>query len=313
MSENESIKDTPIAAQVPEPPESPEPIPTAVIKRRRISTFWIVPVIALGVVGYLLWSQVMRDRGPMITIVFDNAAGLEPGSEIVYRGVAVGVVRDLSLSPGLQSVSVHAELRPDAGGLAVEGTEFWVVRPELSLQRISGLDTLVGPQYIALRPGDAGAKRVRSFVALDEPPRVEPPNADALRLTLRADRLGNLTAGSPVLYREVRVGEVRHAALSDDATGVLVTIDIEPRYAPLVYTNTKFWRSGGVGFDFGLFSGLSVEADSLDALLQASISFATPEREGKRGIRVESGASFELKDRADEDWLRWKPVVELGS
>ena len=300
MSENEPVTPT------------SDPIPTAVVKRRRVSTFWIVPVLALGVVGYLLWSQVMRDRGPMITIVFNDAAGLEPGSEIIHRGVTVGVVRDLSLSGDLQSVSVHAELRPDSSGLAVEGTAFWVVRPEVSLQRIAGLDTLVGPRYIALQPGKAEGNPVRSFMALDDPPRVAPANSDALRLTLRSQRLGNLSTGSPVLYREVQVGVVRSAHLSNDATGVVVTVDIEPRYAPLVHENTRFWRSGGVGFDFGLFSGLSVEADSLDALLQASIAFATPESERKRGERVQSSHTFDLEDSPDEDWLKWSPVLDVG-
>ncbi|MAO20822.1 MAG: paraquat-inducible protein B [Phycisphaerae bacterium] len=303
---------TPEAAKPSNGPEPAGSVPTATIRRRRVSTFWLVPIIALGVVGYLMWSQTMRERGPMIAIVFDDAGGIEPGSEIIHRGVAVGVVREMALSGDLQSVSVSAELRPDAAGLAVEGTRFWVVRPEVSLQRIAGLETLVGPQYIALQPGDPAGNRVGSFVALDAPPRTAAADTDALRLTLRSDRLGNLAPGSPVLYREIPVGVVRDAVLSDDATGVLVTIDIEPRYAPLVHTQTKFWRTAGVGFDFGLFTGLSVEADSLDALLQASISFATPERESKRGDRVESGASFELEDGADEDWLEWMPVVEVG-
>lgn len=295
-----------------EPDPKPQPIPTATINRRRVSSTWLVPIIALGVVGYLVWSQVMRDRGPMITIVFSDAAGIEPGSEIIHRGVTVGVVREMALTGDLQSVSVSAELRPDAAGLAVDGTSFWVVRPEVSLQRIAGLETLVGPQYIAMQPGDAGGNRVGSFMALDAPPRTAPADNDALRLTLRSDRLGNLSAGSPVLYREIPVGVVRHAQLSDDATGVLVTIDIEPRYAPLVHMETKFWRTAGVGFDFGLFSGLSVEADSLDALISATISLATPESERKRGAQAKSGDVFDLASGVDEDWLKWMPVIEIG-
>ncbi len=283
----------------------------AVIKRRRVSSVWIIPVLALGIVGYLVWSQVMRDRGPMITIEFTDASGIETGSEIVHRGVTVGVVRQLKLSTDLETVAVVAELHTDAAGLAVEGTKFWVVRPEVSLQRIAGLETLVGPQYIAIQPGDPSSPRLDSFVALDAPSRIAPADKDALRLVLRADRLGNLSAGSPVLFREIRVGTVRDARLSSDANGVLVTIDIQPQYAPLVHKNTRFWRSGGVGFDFGLFTGLSVEADSLDALLNASISLATPENERRRGERAQNGDEFELRVSADEDWLKWKPAIEL--
>ena len=293
-------------ANTPSNPEAAT-IPTAVVKRRRLSSVWIVPVLALGVLGYVVWSQVMRDRGPMISIVFEDASGLELGSEIIHRGVTVGVVRELHLTQDHQSVSVLAEMHTDAAGLAVEGTQFWVVRPEVSLERIAGLDTLVGPQYIALQPGDSGGPRSDSFVALNAPPRVAPANRDALRLFLQTDRLGNLNTGSPVLYREVRVGSVRSARLSDDATGVLVTIDIDPQFAQLVHDGTRFWRSGGVGFDFGLFTGLSVEADSIDSLLNASISFATPENERKRGERSDNGDAFELFAAVDEDWLKWAP------
>ena len=294
------------------PPARMDAVPVAVVRRKRVSAAWLVPLMALVVVGYVLWAQVARDRGVMITIDFADAGGLEPGSEIIHRGVTVGVVREMSLSNDLQTVSVHAELRPDAEGLAVQGTQFWVVRPEVSLQRIAGLETLVGPQYVALQPGNLDGEQMRTFVALDSPPRIAPVDDEALRLTLRSGRLGNISAGSPVLFREIVVGVVRGAHLGEDATGVEITVDIDPRYAPLVYENTRFWRSGGVVFDFGIFSGLSVQADSLDALITASISFATPENEKRRGGRAARGGAFELHDSVDEDWLQWAPVLEYG-
>lgn len=291
-------------------------IPTAIIKRRRVSVMWVIPMLALAVVAYLTWSQVMRDRGPMITITFDNASGIEPGSEIIHKGVTVGIVRDMLLTTDLQSVSVTAELRADAAGLAVVGTSFWIVRPEVSLERIAGLETLVGPQYIAMQPGDSSnestSARTTTFTALNAPPRNAPADPGALRLTLRTDRLGNLGPASPVLYREIPVGSVRSAVLNNDSTHVLVTINIQPRYAPLVHANTKFWRSGGVGFDFGLFTGLSVEADSLDALLNASISLATPESQRRRGDPATTGDTFELEPSLNEDWLDWAPEIDLN-
>jgi len=75
----------------------------------------------------------------------------------------------------------------------------------------------------------------------------------------------------------------------------------------------KKGEAGVVGFDFGLFTGLSVEADSLDALLNASISLATPESERKRGDRFRSNDEFELESSVNEDWLKWSPVIELGT
>lgn len=285
-------------------------IPVAAIRRRRLSWTWVVPIIALGFVGYLLWSQVAREKGTMITIRFVDAGGLEPGSEIVHRGVTVGVVRSVALAPDQSGVDVVAELVPSAQQLAVEGTQFWVVRAQVSFGKIAGLDTLIGPRYIALRPGSHEQPAARSFVALEEAPAAELSADGSLHLVLRSDRLGTLSAGNPVFYREIRVGSVRDARLTDDSTAVLINIEIEPRYAPLIRTNTRFWRSGGVGFDFGLFSGLNVQADSLEAALSASVSLATPEK--RIGERVVPGAEFELADSVDEDWLKWSPRIELG-
>jgi len=290
---------------------SEETVPVAMVRRRRMSLTWLVPLAALAFVGVLVWNQVARDRGPMITIRFQDAGGIGHGSELRYRGVTVGVVRGVHLDRGLEGVEVRAELSPSAAGLAVEGTEFWIVRAELSLQRVAGLDTLIGPNYITLRPADPQGTPVRAFVAREAPPVASAPSDGSLRLVLSTDRLGTLGAGAPVLYREIRVGTVRGARLADDATGVLVSIDIEPRYAPLVHEKTRFWRSGGMGVDFGLFSGLSVRADSLESMMMSSISLATPER--KPGERTESGAVFELSDEADSDWIQWSPPIELPS
>lgn len=285
-------------------------IPTAVVRPRRISWAWLVPLSAVLLVGAMLYVDLVRDRGPRITILFDDAAGIRQGDAIVHRGLSVGVVRHLRLTEDMTGVIATAELARHAAPLAVEGTEFWIVRPELSLERVAGLETLLGPQYIAARPGPLGAPAADEFVGLDAPPALEPAADGTLRLTLRADRLGSLGPGSPVLYREIRVGSVRSARLAPNATHVLIAIDIEPRFAPLVRDNTRFWRSGGVGFDFGLFRGLSVRADSLTSAINSGVSLATPRRPGDA---PSAGAVFELADTPDEDWLEWSPEIELGT
>jgi paraquat-inducible protein B len=304
MSESGSKPDEPDKSIVS------DEIPTAIIRRRRFSFAWVVPIIALAIVGYMIYTQVAHEKGTMITIRFDDASGLEPGSEIRHRGVTVGIVRAVALDDDLAGVEVRAELVPGASRLAVAGTRFWVVHPTVSLKGIAGLDTLLGPKYIALQPGDPGGAIEHAFVALDEPPAAEPMRDGSLRLVLRADRLGTLSPGNPVLYREIRVGSVRDARLTNDGTAVLINIDIEPRYAPLVHDKTRFWRSGGMGVDFGIFSGLSVQADSLEAVLSSAISLATPTK--KPGERAKPGDEFELADEVDGDWLKWSPRIELG-
>lgn len=287
----------------------PDPVPVALVRpSRRLSTAWLIPLAALILVAVLLIAHLTRARGPAITIRFDDAAGLTPGAEIVHRGLAVGIVRDLRPTPDFQSVLVTAELTPQAARLAAEGADFWIVRPEVSLQRIAGLETLIGPRYIAVRPGPPDAPAQSDFVGLESAPRLGPPAEGSVRHTLRAARLGSITPGSPVFYREIPVGRVRAADLAPDATGVLIALDIEPAYAPLVRDNSRFWRAGGLGVDFGLFRGLSVRAESLDQFVNTGIAFATPTRPGNP---PGPDRMFDLADSPDKDWLEWAPAIPL--
>jgi len=287
----------------------PEAVPVAAVRpARRFSTAWLIPLAALIFIGVLLIAHLTRARGPVITIRFDDAAGLAPGAEIVHRGLAVGIVRDLRPTPDFQSVLVTAELAPEAARLAADGTDFWIVRPEVSLQRIAGLETLIGPRYIAVRPGPEGAPAQTAFIGLEVAPRLGPPAEGSVRVTLRAARLGSITPGSPVFYREIPVGQVRAADLAPDATGVLIALDIEPAYAPLVRDNSRFWRAGGLGVDFGLFRGLSVRAESLDQFVNTGIAFATPNRPGNP---PGPDRRFDLADAPDKDWLDWAPSIPL--
>lgn len=287
----------------------PETVPVATLRpSRRFSTTWLIPLAALVFVGVLLFTHLTRARGPVITVRFDDAAGLAPGAEIIHRGLAVGIVRELRPTDTLDAVLATAELTPEAALIAVDGTDFWIVRPEVSLDRIAGLDTLIGPRYIAVRPGPAGAPARSDFDGLADPPRLTPAADGSVRITLRAPRLGSVAPGSPVFYREIPVGAVRAADLAPDATGVLIALDIHPAYAPLVRDNSRFWRSGGLGVDFGLFRGLSVQAESLDQLITSGIAFATPNRPGNTPGPAHT---FDLADTPDKDWLEWAPAIDL--
>ena len=295
-------------------------------KPRRWSWVWLMPMLASAAMGYVLWGQVSRERGPTVVVRFEEAGGIQVGTELRHRGIRTGVVRKVGLDDDFDGVSVEIELDPSSAGLARKGTKFWLVRAQVGFGKIAGLDTLLGPNYIALRPGGSDDPSddpsddlkngsgdelgVFVFDALVEPPASEAAEDGSLRLVLISDRLGTLSPGNPVLYREIRVGTVRGAQLTNDATKVMISIDIDPKYVPLIYDKTRFWRSGGVGVDFGIFSGLSVQADSLEAAMSSSVSLATPEK--RMGEKAGVGAVFELADEVDGDWLKWSPGIGIG-
>jgi paraquat-inducible protein B len=79
-------------------------------------------------------------------------------------------------------------------------------------------------------------------------------------------------------------------------------VNIEPRYASLVRSNSVFWNASGISADLGLH-GLHVHAESLKALLSGGVAFATPP---KPGHTVKAGSVFKLHAEAKDDWHKWQ-------
>ena len=289
--------------------ECPEPVPPAakIVRTRRWSWAWLVPLfVAAGLVA--LGVQASRERPIGLTIRFSEGSGLQPGDPVACRGVQVGEVRKVRLAADAGSVIVEVALARSAAAIAVEGTRFWVVRPEVSLRGVSGLDAILGPRTIAAEPGPLSAARVESFVGLDDAPPLPDPADGSLVLTLRAARRGSLAPGSPVTYRDIRVGQVLYSSLAGDATAVELTVAIEPTYAVLVRENTRFFNTSGISADWRWFGGLDVRTDSLESVITGGIGLATP---NKPGPRVGAGHVYDLAPTPDSDWLEWCPEIPL--
>ena len=92
--------------------ETPASPTEAKIKtKRRISPFWLLPVIALLIAGWLIWTS-YQDRGTTIVIDFQSANGIVPGrTPIRYQGVEVGTVENISLSKDLSKIEVSASVK----------------------------------------------------------------------------------------------------------------------------------------------------------------------------------------------------------
>ncbi|RWX47575.1 MlaD protein [Candidatus Electrothrix communis] len=130
-----------------------------------------------------------------------------------------------------------------------------------------------------------------------------------LHLVLEAERIGSLKKGSPLYYRQVEIGRVTGIELGPTAQMVWIHVAIEQNYIPLVHRSSRFWNAGGVKVIAGLFSGVSVETESLESIIAGGIAMATPE---EPGTSAEEGDHFLLAKEADEDWLAWSPKITLS-
>lgn len=145
-------------------------LPAAKVETRSgISIVWLIPLVAL-LVGAWLAYKTWSETGPIITISFKTAEGLEADkTKIKYKNVEIGKIRSIELSDDLSHVIVTAELVRDARHYLTENTRFWVVRARIAAGEVSGLSTLLSGAYIGIDPGKEGDDE-RDFVGLETPP-----------------------------------------------------------------------------------------------------------------------------------------------
>lgn len=246
-----------------------------IVEKEGFSKIWIVPLVAL-LVGMWLGYQQYLHRPVTVFVHFASGDGIVVGkTEVKYEGISVGTVKDMVIESDLSGVSAEVEMNYRTKAYLVEGTQFWLVKPEVSFSGVTGLDTLVSGNYMAMKVGKGSSQRI--FQALETVP---PPDESTpgLHLLMTSKDLGSLHVGSPVMYRKIAVGTVSQYALQEDGKGVQFKVFVSAEYAHLVKRHSRFWNNSGVTISGGL-SGIEVKMDSLASIVAGGISFDTPKRE----------------------------------
>lgn len=251
------------------------------------------PLVANGGEFLLFKDYDDAEAGIPVTIEFPLEVSLgKSHMPIRFHGFEVGRIKDVTVSDDLTKMIAEATIRPEAKRSLVEGARFWVVEPRLSLQGVSGLDTVLGGRYIAMdfnKKDLEEGKQTRTFRGLAHKP-AAPQTAPGLHLTLSADSLAGIAAGTPILFRNITVGTVQSYQLKDD--GVNIQLLIEPQYRHLVNKTSRFWNSSGITVE-GSLSGFKVKTATLNSLIAGGIEFRTFD---SKAAKVTNGASFTLFD-----------------
>ena len=279
------------------PPEDREPggaepqMPRALQRRRWFSWVWVVPLLAVAVVAGLA-IRALVDRGPLITISFSDAEGIEAGdTKIRHKDVDLGTVESTFLNPEMSRVFVRARMRRSVIDHLTANARFWIVRPRVGVGGISGLSTLVSGSYIEMYPGPADGAEQRSFVGLDDPPALT-PDTPGRSFTLHTSDLGSLTNGSPLNYRGIAVGEVEGYQLDASGKQIDVYAFVRSPFEKYVTSQTRFWNSGGIDLNVGV-QGLRFRASSWQQLISGGVSFDTPDT-ALSATESPAGTAFKL-------------------
>ncbi|MFQ1699706.1 intermembrane transport protein PqiB [Loktanella agnita] len=254
----------------------PAPLDVRPVKQRiwqRLSLVWLVPVIALAVSLGAAWRN-YQDLGTLITISFENASGVTAGeTKIRYRDVIVGEVESVEFDAGLTVVLVHARIENSVAPYLDDDAQFWVVRPDVSVRGITGLDTVLSGVYIEGNWDTDADVAQDDFVGFEEPVLTLARQRGTL-ITLRTNDGSAVSAGAPVLHKGIEVGYLETPELSEDGTEVLVNAFIESPYDRRLTTSTRFWDTSGFSLSFGT-AGVSLNVNSIASLIEGGVEFDT--------------------------------------
>jgi paraquat-inducible protein B len=269
----------------------------------RLRWVWLVPAVAAAIVLWLGFRAV-AERGPLITITFENAEGVEAGrTKLMHRSVPVGVVETVTLKPDMSAAVIGARMNKEAVPYLTTGTRFWVVRPRVTPAGISGLTTILSGAYIEMDP--ESGKPTKEFTGLDQEPPILKPTAPGRSVTVVANQLGSIEKGSKVTYHGIPVGAVLGYRLAPDGRTIEVLVRVNAPYDALISEQTRFWNVGGMAVG-SIWSGFRINSGGLQDLLSGgSLAFDTV-----RGQTLHKpGAPFLLYDNEKDARADKPPAV----
>lgn len=259
-------------------------------KIKRWSPVWIVPIVTALIGAWIIFYH-FSHQGPEVTLITTNAEGLVGGkTAIKSRSVDVGMVESVTLSDNLSQVIVKARLNSGMEKLLRKDSVFWVVKPQVGREGVSGLGTLLSGAYIELQPGNAKESE-EDFRLLEQPP-LASPDAKGIRVTLESAQSGQLSPGDPVLFRGLRVGTVETSQFDTDKRIMRYQLFVTSPYDSLVTTNVRFWLDSGIAFDMSS-AGMRVEMGSLTTLFSGGVSFDVPQG-WELGVKAQNQSTYQL-------------------
>ncbi len=233
------------------------------------TSIWIVPLVALVIALWLAWQHYTR-LGPEIQIIFPKNEGLQAGQSVIkYKDVPIGKVTKIQLTEDGKEVIIYARMEKMATDYLNESTKFWIVKPEVGVTGVSGLETLISGTYINMYAKKSEQTK-EAFYGLAHAYR---KNTEGEYFVLSASEGYGIIKGTPIYYKDLEAGQVEYVSLNKEGRGVDFIIFINQTFLPYLHKDSKFWVMSTLDVDISQ-GRLDLSVAPLTTLIHSGIVFS---------------------------------------
>jgi paraquat-inducible protein B len=258
--------------------------------------------------GYQIYESYdkMKSNSDVISIVFDNdVEGLiEQSSKLIYKGIDVGKVIDISLSKN-QKIVVKVQIYKDFKSFAKQGNQYYLKKSKISLQEVKNLSSAIFAVNLGVVK-NSSKKMQRSFKGYDSISKVRDSSIGKIYKVV-SSHATSAGVDSPIYYKNVQIGKINSVDLSSDASKVVLDCLIYDKYTHIIRKNSNFYDISGFKLKFSLFSGTEVKTNTITSILKGGLMVITPK---KYEEKADSKKEFILKKELMDDWEKISPIIK---
>ncbi|PHR55000.1 MAG: hypothetical protein COA44_11650 [Arcobacter sp.] len=238
--------------------------------------------------NFILHNKKPHKKGVQIKLITQDIQSLKEGAGVFYHNIKIGLIDSYKLNKDKKTFTVKLIIAPKYIGLLNSSSSFYHnsgLSFEASLSKVSietgSLETMLRGGIAVITSDFKLSKKLKKSYILHESHksmiRAQYLAADGIFLTLLAKELGSLKEGSPLLYKQIKVGEVLSSKWDTKTQLLYLKVFVIEEYAAEVHSNTLFYNASGLRAKIDL-NGLEIDTESIETIVSGGIAFFTPSK-----------------------------------
>ena len=222
-------------------------------------------------------------------INFPEANGIEENTPIIFRGIEIGKIVEVSLNKDF--LNTKAFVYEEYKYLLTNKTKFFVEEPMVSLDGVKNLGNIIKGNYVGLDYKKGDFKN--SFVAINKKD-INSIN-NSIKIELLSENLNSISDKSKVYYKNIEIGRVENYALTAYLKNVKIAISIDEKYKDLINDNNLFYDMSSKLVELKSMN-LNVNYSGIDPLLNGAIGLIAEKKENVKLTKNEFKLHSSYKD-----------------